>query len=198
MRLSILIPTLPARFDLFQPLVQKLEKQIADLGTDQVEILGLLDNKKSSVGRKRNQLLDLAQGEFLTFVDDDDDVSDDYISQLLFALEVPDIDLVLYDVLLQYQQEPPRNQAKEVRCRYDQGLNNGRNIRPSFYEGPPAHTHAWRASKVKHLRFPDKNFGEDSDWSLRAKTFVEKVVRIDKTLYFYKFDKARTETRDGR
>ena len=51
-----------------------------------MEIIGLFDNKKRSVGEKRQDLLNLAKGQYLVFIDDDDRISDDYISSIIQAM----------------------------------------------------------------------------------------------------------------
>ena len=52
--LSILIPSIPSRFEMVRALVEKLELQIGDLP---VEILVFLDNKRRSIGMKRDALV---------------------------------------------------------------------------------------------------------------------------------------------
>jgi len=82
MKLSILICSVFERDA--KPLVQKL---LAQIGTEPVEVLMLADNRKRSTGFKRQVLLNNAQGEYVTFIDDDDSVSADYIAEVLTATE---------------------------------------------------------------------------------------------------------------
>ena len=84
MKLSILIPSIPERFETVIPLIENLQNQIGD---KDVEVLLLSDNMKMSIGEKRQKLKELAKGEYWAFVDDDDDISDDYIEQLLKGVE---------------------------------------------------------------------------------------------------------------
>ena len=71
-KLSILIPSIPSRFRRFQKLFEKINAQ----ATNEVEILGLFDNKKRSIGHKRDALVQMSKGEYVCFCDDDDDVSE--------------------------------------------------------------------------------------------------------------------------
>ena len=80
-RLSILIPTVPRRKEQLESLLSNLYRQ----ATEETEVLVFLDNKKRSLGKKRNDMLVMAQGEYLTFIDDDDRVSNDYVETLLQA-----------------------------------------------------------------------------------------------------------------
>ena len=87
-KLSILIPTIPSRISTFFPtLTNKLLRQCKN--RNDIEILGFFDNKKRSIGMKRQGLLDLIKGEYFVFIDDDDDISEDYIDEIFKALNNP-------------------------------------------------------------------------------------------------------------
>ena len=96
MLLSILTPTIEERKHQFQILQNKVERQIQSLPyADQVEHLWFLDNRERSIGFKSNHLLDQAKGKFVVFVDDDDDVSKNYVELICDAIKTnPDIDCV--------------------------------------------------------------------------------------------------------
>src|SRR3990172_4807579 len=98
-KLSILVPTIPSRLTNFYPnLMIQLLNQTKD--RSDVEILSLFDNKHRSVGHKRQALIDLAQGEYLTFIDDDDRIAQTYVRDILEALYTnPNADCVVYDTL---------------------------------------------------------------------------------------------------
>ena len=102
MRLSILILTVPGRLQTgFPQMVGELMDQTVDQSG--VEILGLLDNQTLTVGSKRNKLLDIATGDYITFIDDDDRVTSDYISEIMKALaDYPGVDVINYDLMLQH------------------------------------------------------------------------------------------------
>ncbi len=86
--LSILTPSLPERIDThLKPLCAKLRAQIErDSLPGQVEHLVFLDNRARNVGQKRTTMLAMARGRYLAFVDDDDDVSSDYVKSLVAAI----------------------------------------------------------------------------------------------------------------
>jgi len=105
-KLSILIPTFPTRKEMRGPLIESLTAQA---GTDnpvttlekgmlcyryksaRVEIL-VCEDENHSIGFKRQLMLEMSKGEYVVFVDDDDHVSDQYISLILAALEKnPDV-----------------------------------------------------------------------------------------------------------
>jgi hypothetical protein len=82
--LSILICHLPEREAQLADLVFELGCQAAE-HPGQVQII--IDADPGSTGDKRNRLISKATGEYVCFVDDDDQVSDDYCAQILNALE---------------------------------------------------------------------------------------------------------------
>jgi glycosyltransferase involved in cell wall biosynthesis len=61
-------------------LSQAFEHQIGEFP---VEHLILMDNKRRTVGEKRDALLRAAKGNYVAFVDDDDFISPDYVSLIL-------------------------------------------------------------------------------------------------------------------
>ena len=82
MKLSILILTLPSRRKTFlDDLLNNLEAQASSY--PEVEILVFYDNKKRTVGQKRDGVLSLAKGDYMTFIDDDDSVAEDYIKSII-------------------------------------------------------------------------------------------------------------------
>src|ERR1035437_10432702 len=82
--LSILILSVPRRVasGAMPRLVAKVTSQADRHGA---EVLCLLDNRSLSVGAKRDWLVKMARGDHVAFLDDDDDVSDDYVASLVEA-----------------------------------------------------------------------------------------------------------------
>ena len=68
-KLSILIPSIDERKNLLAELMGALRPQ----KTDNVEFLVMTDNGQMSIGQKRNMLLGQSHGEYVAFVDDDDE-----------------------------------------------------------------------------------------------------------------------------
>ena len=81
--LSILIPTVVGREHLLERLRSVLNPQL----TEDVEVIEQKDNKEISIGKKRQELLEKATGEYVVFIDDDDMISEDYVKSIIKALE---------------------------------------------------------------------------------------------------------------
>lgn len=190
-KLSILIPTLSSRSAKLKELTDELNFQIQ---SKPVQWLSLGDNKSMSVGEKRNTLLDMAKGEFVAFVDDDDTIHPTYIASLLEAIEnKPQATVICFrgeqitdghqDLPFQYNVNFGRNHKTEI---------DGQRWKVML----PDHLCCWRRSQITE-RFPDKNLGEDHAWAqAMARHYTEEdQVLLTDTLYIYNFDKTVTECR---
>ncbi len=187
--LSILICGTPSRArDKALPLIEKLEKQSLFLP---VEILYLLDNKKRSVGGKRQALLDVARGRYVAYVDDDDDVADDYIDCLLSVIQAEEWTGKAPDVITFDQACDIAGSFGIVRF----GLGNPNN---DFVTGRITlrnawHVCAWRRDLAQTARFPDMMDGEDWQWAEQLCLKAQTSAHIDKVLHLYRFNPLTTE-----
>lgn len=193
MILSIMILSVPSRRKTFlQDILDKIETQIANSGRTDVEVLVLYDNKKRTVGEKRNNLLDMAKGKYSVFIDDDDMISDDYLSSILSVLDYNSlVECVAWKVACTI------DNGVEIICEYDFCNQHGVFITQTLWKGKPTHTHVYLTSISKEVRYKDISMGEDADWINRVASKVKNLHKIDKVLYYYKFNSNTTETRNG-
>jgi glycosyltransferase involved in cell wall biosynthesis len=79
-------------------LVSELHRQISkNYAEEIVEILIDADNMTKSVGQKRNDLISKAKGNFVCFIDDDDFITENYLSTILHHLNIG-IDILLIGI----------------------------------------------------------------------------------------------------
>jgi len=178
--LSILVPTVPSRIDYFYPKIMKeLLKQSKKYNN--IEIISFFDNKKRTIGKKRDEMLKLAQGKYVTFIDDDDRISKNYIDEIMYAIITTDnVDCIVYNVICCVNNSHIKKLCK-YGIEFEYGdINNGKEWR-----GKPAHTMIWKSSIAKKHSYSDKQNGEDMDWVKRAYLDIKTQHRIDKVLYYY-------------
>ena len=99
--LSVLMPTIPERYEMFSRLRLAVELQIKK--TYKIHpVLGMVEiisdqSKKykdggPSIGQKRQALLEKAKGDYVCFLDDDESIAPNYVEELLrLCYENPDI-----------------------------------------------------------------------------------------------------------
>jgi len=189
MRLSILICTLPEPFrdaSQAQILFRNLSNQAAN---KPVQIAYLGDNKRMSVGTKRNLLMQIAEGERIVFVDDDDRISDNYVDKLLEYCAYPE-DCISIGV--EYTQNGTNKKIydfsfkKNINTRTKKGNIAGR---------MPNHLCLWKREVALRVGFSDISLGEDHNWA-ESQIMKGYSLRImPEILYYYDFDRENTQTR---
>lgn len=82
---TILVPTLGQRRELLRRLLDGLMPQVDAFGGN-VKVLAYWDCGETTLAAKKQALVDACSTDYLSFVDDDDTVSDDYVSSIVDAL----------------------------------------------------------------------------------------------------------------
>lgn len=183
MILSILTPAVPSRMAQLMELGHELERQIGSLP---VEHLVLLDNKRRTVGEKRDALLRAARGKYVAYVDDDDAVSADYVREILEAAHKNP------DVVTFLQSSVVNGQAATVEFKL--GNVNNQFIPGTVVKRNAWHVCAWRRSLAMLSHFPPTNYGED--WAYASKLCSMPNLteaHVDKVLHYYRHDAKTTE-----
>jgi len=182
--LTVVVPSMASRMKSLYGVLEDLFKQAEG---KPVEVVCLLDNKKSNLSEKRNQAIAQAKGRFVAFVDDDDKVVPDYVDSLLKAIvENPKADCIVFDVLVHgYTKEPKP-------CKYGVEYAHGEN--ESSYLRKPNHAMAYRTeiSRKHKYKIELSAISEDTEWAERASKEIGSQVRIDKILYHYFYDPKTT------
>lgn len=205
---SILLAGIPERYHTVHPLLFSLLESQSVARMPNVELIYVMDNRRRSVGAKRNDLLAMARGEYVCFIDDDDEVASDYVQKIYKLIAKtrksnPPADVICFPQRAMLQ---PAGVTHE--CTYslvhwrDREPDKRRALAPTDkpnvlnWTGPPAHTMVWRRAILEGVRFPEKQFGEDVEFvdeaCKRAKT---EIKLTGAPLYFYKFDAGKTATR---
>jgi glycosyltransferase involved in cell wall biosynthesis len=170
MKLSILIPAIPDRDR--HPLFRF--NLAPEMG---VEILSLCDNKQRTVGAKRQALLDVAQGEYVCFVDDDDRVTMKYLGAILAEIEQkPDLITFKTDC---------RHFGHRTIIESSVGFEDEEFNPDGVTRRKPNHVHVWKRSIAVQGTFPDTSWEEGEIWARQIHHLVKFQRMIDEVLYIY-------------
>lgn len=173
MKWTICIATTPLREEQLKKLMSVLLPQIKPY--PDVEILIFFNNFEYSLGFLRQSMIEEARGEYVSHIDDDDMVPDDYVSTIYPLLD--GVDYIGFKVKF---------------------IDDGQLMNPVYHS--LKHDHWWQDSDgyyrgVTHLNpvkrqlaveagFPtERNIGEDEAWANRVKAKTEHF--IDKEMYIY-------------
>jgi glycosyltransferase involved in cell wall biosynthesis len=197
-KLSILIPTLYSRMQKFTVLAEKIMYQIKENNlTQNIELIAHYDNKSIGLSKKRTDMLKNAQGDFITFLDDDDNIAPNYIESIYYTiLKHPQTDVITFN---QHCNVDGEKFVVKSDIKYDLTLQ--RTQKYNIFIRFPWIWCIWRRDLIVNIPFIDpdsnkKNYGEDLFWLSKVKNKIHTETKIDKILHFYRFDPNETETQN--
>jgi len=182
-KLSILICSLNKRAELLAKLRDCLETQ----KNDAIEILINRDSGIKTIGRKRNELLQQAQGEYIAFIDDDDLVSEDYVSKILNAIE-HNPDCCGIEGIVTFNGQNPKKFIQSLK--YNRWFEED-----NIYYRCPNHLSPIKRELALKVGFEDISFQEDRVYSARIYPLLKSEHYIEGAIYFYKFVKGKPDQR---
>ena len=175
-KLSVLICSLDSRREMCRRLVEFITKQV---DPSFLQIYVYVDNGELSIGEKRNRLVKGAVGDYISFVDDDDWVSDNYVSLILDAIRSNPDCCSLNGVMT-------TNGGNS--CRFVHSLScKSWHEKGSVYYRTPNHLNAIKRSIVLQVPFPNSDYGEDKSFSDAVKPLLHSEVKITDVLYYYRY-----------
>lgn len=140
-----------------------------------------------SIGAKRNRLMEMATGEYVAYIDDDDEIGTDYFAKVLEAIERDEPDVIGLMGVMRWM----KNRTRSVNYRFYHTIENNRWFRSKRgYERPPNHLNPIRRDIASRFEFKDISHGEDQDWSERIAEsgLLKKEVMVTAPIYYYNFN----------
>lgn len=179
--LSVLIATISQRSDEANALFNRLETQAEPYP---VEILMLRDNRRSGIGEARNKLLRASSGKFITFIDDDDEFTDDYFETICQILK-EETDVISYN-----QRADVDGAIGEVHCNLSH--ENLPFIPGQITQRKPWFWCVWNRELAISHAVPKVNEREDVLWLRHLWADATTEIHIPKILHHYKFRSDKT------
>ena len=168
-KLSILICSVQnsEREESLKKLIHELNKQISENYAENiVEVLVEKDNGEISVGKKRNILIEKANGEYICFIDDDDFISKNYLNTILQNL-TKDILLIRIEHII--------DGVKSKDIQTSLYINN-LETNAVIFRNNHLHLCPHKKEKALWVKFQEINFGEDLHYSKKL-SYISFVYR---------------------
>lgn len=184
--LSVLIPSIPDREEMLSALLAKVAVQIRycqkthpSLGDFEILIddsNGFLEGGPT-IGGKRQGLLESAKGLYVCFLDDDEDISPDYLETLL-RLCAQDRDVCTFRSFVK---------VKDFWSLVDMRLGNPNEqlTGDKIVKRSPWHVCPVRKTFAEKYKFPETNYGEDFNWFGKVLTHCFNEAHTDRIIHNY-------------
>jgi glycosyltransferase involved in cell wall biosynthesis len=183
MKLSLLICTIPWRKEMLKRLLNQIADYSKDYFNDNELELIIDDSINVSIGFKRNRLLDISNGKYIAFIDDDDSITESYFKEIRKGID-NDVDCCSLRGIITWNGGNP--ELFEHSIKYTAWNTTTNQIK---YERFPNHLNCIKSEIAKQVYFPELNHGEDKDWSykLRDTGLVKTEHFIDEIIYNYQY-----------
>lgn len=186
---SVLVPTIPGREQSLERLLAGIREKVARLAPHlRVEYRVNFDRREKSIGRKREELLQAAQGKYMSFIDDDDDVTDAYIEDLR-ATHAGEFHVMrLRGQIQQYT----FTHSTEISLTSPMAAGE-------VFLRPPNHLNPMLTDVAKLIHFGDAVRGEDLDWTIRMakRGFLSTEYRSDPSRIHYLYQMGDRKVHSG-
>ena len=181
--LSILIPSIPSRFG--QAILLYNDITVMASGKD-IEVLMFTDNKRRTIGEKREALKNISNGKYFMFVDDDDSL---YSVVEIYEACKQDVDVITFKSKCRNADGSEFIVTAGLHNEVEHNTEDGRYL---DCKRPPFTQSAW-SEDFKPIKFPASNYGEDWGWCEQAIKQATTEVHIPEILHGYNFDPAVSE-----
>lgn len=157
--------------------------QICDEYAKKYSYIQVIHQKNAGPGYSRNVGLEICTGDYYTFVDADDYISENMISCMVEQIEKNNADLVeVGNVYLLEVRNMFRGCNGQIQIFKGEKLNEryGNELRATVWG------RLYRKDLVGHIRFSDKRIGEDCDYACEVVNCCKSIVKYNHCLYGYR------------
>jgi glycosyltransferase involved in cell wall biosynthesis len=176
-KLSILIPSLYKRNIFLTALLSQIQSQPDHL-LSQTQILVDIDNGIKPIGSKRNALKESAEGEYIAYIDDDDRISDIYLTRIFEGIE-KGVDHV--GVCMEFRRD---GESPEI---VKSSIGHTWEKKGGVIYRTPQHICAIRKEIADMVSFPPVRFGEDKAFSELINPLLKTEHLCDDVIYYYNY-----------
>jgi hypothetical protein len=178
---TIAVLTIPSREELLNRLFARLKPQL----NDQVQVK-VFKHATDSIGNKRQRALMDCKTTYISFIDDDDLVSPQYVNHILSKMKCLPDGIGFRGIIISNNIKPVEF-VNRAGLRYiDKAFRTGDCY---IFHRPLNHLNPVRTEIAKQIGYANSNYGEDKDYALRLADsgLITDDVFIDEFLYFYQY-----------
>lgn len=159
--------------------------QMCDDYAEKESRIKVVHKKNGGLSDARNAGMAVATGEYISFIDSDDYVSDDFFECLLDVMNKENSDIVECSVVKFYED----NRFDEFSDDLSVKTYDTQDAMSALIAENPFHQHVWnklyKTELVKDIPYAVGKLNEDEFWTYQVFGRANKVSKLNKTMYYY-------------
>lgn len=159
--------------------------QLCDAYAKKDSRIKVIHKKNGGLSDARNAGMKVATGEYISFIDSDDYVSNDFIETLYNAILSENSDIVECSVVKFYEDEHFDEYKDDLKIT---SFNTEESLSKLIAENP-FKQHVWnklyKSDLVSGVPYAVGKLNEDEFWTYQIFGQAKKVTRVNKTMYYY-------------
>lgn len=159
--------------------------QMCDDYAEKDSRIKVVHKKNGGLSDARNAGIAVATGEYISFIDSDDYVSDDFFECLLDVINKENSDIAECSVVKFYED----NRFDEFSDDLSVKTYDTQDAMSALIAENPFHQHVWnklyKTELVKDIPYAVGKLNEDEFWTYQVFGRANKVARLNKTMYYY-------------
>ena len=159
--------------------------QMCDDYAEKDSRIKVVHKKNGGLSDARNAGMAVATGEYISFIDSDDYVSDDFFECLLDVMNKENSDIAECSVVKFYED----NRFDEFSDDLSVKTYDTQDAMSALIAENPFHQHVWnklyKTELVKDIPYAVSKLNEDEFWTYQVFGRANKVSKLNKTMYYY-------------
>lgn len=159
--------------------------QMCDDYAEKDSRIKVVHKKNGGLSDARNAGIAVAKGEYISFIDSDDYVSDDFFECLLDVMNKENSDIAECSVVKLYED----NRFDEFSDDLSVKTYDTQDAMSALIAENPFHQHVWnklyKTELVKDIPYAVGKLNEDEFWTYQVFGRADKVSKLNKTMYYY-------------